>query len=91
MTAVSESARAAGAPEQPPRAWSEPAYRLLREAGYRQFPYVPDSGHRELIPFDQTEDAGIPDNLGNAAGDGLQHDIVIEAGGSQSGADIRQR
>ena len=31
------------------RPWSEPAYRVLREAGYTQFAYVPDSGHRDMI------------------------------------------
>jgi sulfopyruvate decarboxylase TPP-binding subunit len=59
MTAVSESARAAGAPEQPPRPWSEPAFRLLREAGYRQFPYVPDSGHRDLIELAHADPEAI--------------------------------
>lgn len=31
------------------RPWSEPSYRLLREAGYTQFGYVPDAGHRDMI------------------------------------------
>jgi sulfopyruvate decarboxylase alpha subunit len=47
MTSVSPSAERTAAP--PARPWAQPAYRALREAGYTQFCYVPDSGHADLI------------------------------------------
>ena len=47
MTSVSPTVERPAAP--PMRPWSQPAYSLLREAGYTQFCYVPDSGHRDLI------------------------------------------
>ncbi|MHB1538149.1 MAG: phosphonopyruvate decarboxylase [Solirubrobacteraceae bacterium] len=50
MSASSTSSAPTDASPQPAaRPWAEPAYRLLREAGYTQFCYVPDSGHRDMI------------------------------------------
>lgn len=60
MSAASEKERASAGPLTRP--WSEPAYRVLREAGYEQFCYVPDGGHRDLIELAHAdpEVAAIP-------------------------------
>jgi sulfopyruvate decarboxylase TPP-binding subunit len=47
MTVSISSPKPATAPGDQP--WAAPAYASLRDAGYRQFAYVPDSGHRTLI------------------------------------------
>lgn len=41
------------------RPWAEPTYLLLREAGYSQFCYVPDSGHRDLIELAHDDDGAV--------------------------------
>jgi len=61
MTAVSSSPapREAAVAQAPERPWAESAYRLLRAAGYTQFCYVPDSGHRELINLAIADDEAL--------------------------------
>ena len=44
-----ESVTDVQAPPVTRRPWADPVYQALRKAGYAQFPYVPDSGHRDLI------------------------------------------
>ena len=57
--ASATSTRDAGPARSSARAWAEPAYRLLRDAGYSQFCYVPDSGHRDLIELAHADEDAI--------------------------------